>query len=158
MKPTLVIGLGNSLVGDDGIGGRLAQRLGRDRALRRRADFVDGGCDLLRLADLMEGRDAVILIDAVLSDAPPGTVSVHEEPFDDLDPGWDHAHAPSALQAVQLLKTTSPALRRTPFTLIGIAVRELRHDAVLSNRLAEIADRVRDVIRTRRRADRSEGR
>jgi hydrogenase maturation protease len=146
VKPILVIGLGNSLVGDDGVGGRLVERLGRDPALRDRADFVAGGCDLLRLADLVEGREAVVLIDALLTDAAPGSVSVHAEPFDDLEAAWNHAHAPSAVQSVALLKAASPALRAIPFTLIGVAVPELRYEAALDD-LAQVAGRVREVLR-----------
>lgn len=149
MKPVLVVGLGNGLVGDDGVGCRLIERLTRDRALRRRADFAVGATDLLRLADCFTGRRAVVLIDAVLSDEEPGTVRVYEEPFEELDTEWSDAHAPSLVQSVGLLKMLSPALRGTPFWLIGVAVPELRHDAILSPRLPEIAARVRAALARR---------
>jgi hydrogenase maturation protease len=143
-----VIGLGNSLVGDDGVGCRLARRCARDPELRQQTEFVVGGSDLLRLSHLLEGRERVILIDAMLDDAEPGTVSVHDEPFDELEERWEHAHHPSAVQAVRLLKVTSPSLQRTAFTFIGVAVRELGHEVVLMSKLPLIAATVRDALAT----------
>ncbi|MDH3455656.1 MAG: hydrogenase maturation protease [Gemmatimonadota bacterium] len=148
MKPLLVIGLGNALVGDDGIGCRVVESLACDQGLRRRADFVVGGSDLLRWDELMEGRQRVVVIDALLSRGAPGAVAVYEEPFADIDDRWGHAHLPSAVQAVKLLKAVTPALRGTTFTLIGIAVPELRHEATLSAKVPEIADRIRRAIRS----------
>ena len=142
VKPVLVVGLGNSLVGDDGIGGSVVEWLVRHCAIHDQADYVPGGSDLLRMANRCEGRREVVLIDALLSDAEPGTVSVFREPFDGLDGTWQHAHGPSVVQEVALLKLSSPALRTTSFVLIGIAVPELRREATLLAQLPAIAARV----------------
>jgi hydrogenase maturation protease len=146
VKPLLVIGLGNVLVGDDGIGCRVVERLALDDELRHIADFVVGGSDLLRWDELMEGRKRVVLIDVVLSDTEPGTVAVNEEPFSDFDDRWEHAHLPSAVQAVKLLKGVHPGLRLTTFTIVSIAVPELRHEARLSAKIPEITGLVRREI------------
>jgi hypothetical protein len=90
MKPILVIGLGNELMGDDCIGCRLVEWLALDDALRDGMEFIEGGSDVLSLATRMEGRERVVLIDAVLSDDEPGTVSVDEEPFEDFEVRWEH--------------------------------------------------------------------
>jgi hydrogenase maturation protease len=142
VKPILVVGLGNSLAGDDGLGGRVVEWLVRHRAIHDQADFVLGGSDLLRMAERCEGRREVVLIDALLSDDEPGTVSVFREPFDGLDGTWQHAHGPSVVQEIALLKLSSPALRATSFILIGIAVPELRHEATLLAHVPAIAARV----------------
>jgi hydrogenase maturation protease len=160
VKPLLVIGLGNPLVGDDGVGCRLVRRFARDPVFRQQAEFVVGGSDLLRLSHLLEGRERVVLIDAMMDEAlEPGTVSVHDEPFDLLEDRWEHAHHPSAVQAVRLLKLTSPRLQKTAFTFIGVAVRELGHEAILMSRLPLIAAAVCDAlitIRARGELNRSE--
>ena len=149
MKPFLVVGLGNELMGDDGVGCRVAGWLAHDAGLRSRADFVVAGSDLLRVAGRFEGRERVVLIDAMLCNDEPGTVSVHEEPFDGLDRRWDDAHAPCAVQIVALLKMLAPALRDTSFTLVCIAVPELRSAPSLSARLPEIAACVREALARR---------
>jgi len=146
LKPILMIGLGNPLVGDDGIGAALVDELARSAEWSRRADFMAGGCDLLRLADTMVGREVVVVIDAVLGDAAPGTVSVHVEPFGDFETCSGSAHELSAIQAIGLLKTISPRLRDTPFVLVAVAVRELRHEASLADRLPEVSRRVHAAL------------
>lgn len=143
MKPILVIGLGNELVGDDCIGCRLAEWLALDDTLRDGMEFVVGGSDVLGLADRIEGHDRAVLLDAMLSDAAPGTVTLHAEPFDEFELCWDYAHGPSALQAVELLKAAVPALRATRFSLVSVAVPEISFEDTLGARFPEIAAHVR---------------
>jgi len=61
---TVVIGVGNALRGDDGAGVAVAERV---RGV---------ACDEepTRLIEAWEGADAVILVDTVVSGAPPGTL------------------------------------------------------------------------------------
>jgi hydrogenase maturation protease len=63
LPATLVIGLGNSLRGDDGVGVRVAQILAA-QALPDDVEVVDGGTQGLGIVNLMEGRQRVILVDA----------------------------------------------------------------------------------------------
>jgi hydrogenase maturation protease len=145
MKPLLVIGLGNPLMGDDGVGWRVAERLAADPRLPADAEAVCGGTDLLRCAAQIEGRRRVILVDAVEDDGPPGTVSLADEDAADLrQPG---AHELSAAQAVQLLRLTMPV----PFKLLGVSVSSARMSEELSPplaaRLPDILDRVIEELR-----------
>jgi hydrogenase maturation protease len=68
---TLIIGLGNPLRGDDGIGVHVAQSLA-EQTLPEGAEVVDGGTRGLELVNLMEGRQRVILVDAAHMDRSPG--------------------------------------------------------------------------------------
>ena len=63
MKPNLVLGLGNPLMGDDGIGCVLAERLASDPRLPADTEVLVAGSDLLRFAGRMEYRQRVILIE-----------------------------------------------------------------------------------------------
>jgi len=63
LPATLVIGLGNSLRGDDGVGVRVAQILAA-QALPDDVEVVDGGTQGLGIVNLMEGRQRVVLVDA----------------------------------------------------------------------------------------------
>ena len=63
LPATLVIGLGNSLRGDDGVGVCVAQILAA-QALPDDVEVVDGGTQGLGIVNLMEGRQRVILVDA----------------------------------------------------------------------------------------------
>ena len=68
---TLVIGLGNPLRGDDGIGVRVVQSLAEQR-LPDSVEVVDGGTQGLELVNVMEGWSRVILVDAAHVGKMPG--------------------------------------------------------------------------------------
>ena len=72
LPATLVIGLGNLLRGDDGVGVRLAQMLAK-QTLPNDVEVVDGGTQGLGLVPLLEGRQRVILVDAADIGQTPGT-------------------------------------------------------------------------------------
>jgi hydrogenase maturation protease len=68
---TLVVGLGNPLRGDDGIGVRAIKTLVAE-ALPEGVEVVEGGTQGLGLVSLMEGWPRVILVDAANVGQPPG--------------------------------------------------------------------------------------
>ena len=68
---TVVIGLGNPLRADDGVGVRVA-RLLVEQTLPENVEVVDGGTQGLGLITLMEGRQRAILVDAANVGSSPG--------------------------------------------------------------------------------------
>ena len=70
----LVLGLGNVLLGDDGVGPAALACLERDYHIPPEVRLVDGGTLGLSLLDEIAEARHVILIDAVALDAPPGTL------------------------------------------------------------------------------------
>jgi hydrogenase maturation protease len=70
----LVLGLGNVLLGDDGIGASAVDRLERDYHVSSEVRLVEGGTLGLSLLDEIAQAQHVILVDAVATDAPPGTL------------------------------------------------------------------------------------
>lgn len=147
MKPTLVLGLGSPLSGDDGIGSYVAQRLADDPRAARDADILDGGTDVLRDADRMTGRERVILVDAILDDSPPGTVTVLEAEDQRIDRHRQHAHHLSAPEAVRMLKTLIPSLETTRFKFVLISIHAVREAAELSPELARELPRITRRVR-----------
>jgi hydrogenase maturation protease len=141
MKPLLIIGLGNTLMGDDGVGCAVVERLAADPRLPDYAEAVNGGSDLLRCAGWMEGRSRVVVIDALQDGGDPGNVLVLEG-AGGLDEGQSHAHHLSAVQSIRLLQMAAP----TPFTLLGISIQSVKAGSGLSPMLAgqmpAILDRV----------------
>lgn len=71
--PKLLIGIGNLLRGDDGVGVRAA-RLAAALPLPADVEVVDGGTVGLDAADLLERRERVVIVDAIDADATPGTI------------------------------------------------------------------------------------
>jgi hydrogenase maturation protease len=73
--PILVLGLGNMLLSDDGVGPALLQQFADTRARwDGQVEFLDGGTQGLALLGLLSGRRALIIIDALRTGAPPGTI------------------------------------------------------------------------------------
>jgi hydrogenase maturation protease len=62
-QKTLIVGLGNPLRGDDGVGARVVQVLATEE-LPDGVEVVDGGTQGLGLVSLMEGWPRVIVVDA----------------------------------------------------------------------------------------------
>jgi hydrogenase maturation protease len=67
-----VVGFGNDLRGDDGVGLHVARRLRGE--LPANVEVVEHEGEPTGLMDCWEGADAVWLVDAVVSGAKPGTV------------------------------------------------------------------------------------
>lgn len=68
---TLVLGLGNPLRGDDGVGVHVARQL-LGRCLPDDVEVADGGTQGLGLVTLLEGRQRVIVVDAAAMERLPG--------------------------------------------------------------------------------------
>jgi len=68
----VVIGLGNPIMGDDGLGLAALERL-REYALSAEVELVDGGTWGMNLLPVIEDADELILIDAIDTGAAPGT-------------------------------------------------------------------------------------
>lgn len=75
MKRTLVLGVGNILQSDDGLGVYIVNRLvesGID--LPDHVEVVDGGTAGFDLLPLMKGKDKIIVVDALRTGDPPGSL------------------------------------------------------------------------------------
>ena len=71
----LVLGVGNLLVGDEGVGVHALRALEQE-CWPPHVQLVDGGTGGLHLLGLLRGSARIVLIDATRDGAPPGTVSV----------------------------------------------------------------------------------
>jgi hydrogenase maturation protease len=70
-KKLVVIGVGNILMGDDGLGVRVVELL-RQESLPRRVSIIDGGTAGIDLLYMFDGADYVVLIDCLDAGEVPG--------------------------------------------------------------------------------------
>ncbi len=98
----LVIGVGNSNRHDDAVGPEVVRRVRRTLARPERAVEFDG--DGTGLLDLWDGEASVLVVDAVRSGAPPGTIHrVEATPGYRFPPSpTSSTHGLSVAEAVQL--------------------------------------------------------
>jgi hydrogenase maturation protease len=73
-ETTLLLGLGNLLRRDEGLGIRALQLLEQRYRLPESVQRVDGGTLGLELLSYLEGAERVIILDAAVTDGPPGTL------------------------------------------------------------------------------------
>jgi hydrogenase maturation protease len=75
--PILVLGVGNTLLSDDGLGPTLLEQIAEEsERWNGEVEFLDGGTQGLALLGHLSGRKAVIILDALALGSAPGTVSV----------------------------------------------------------------------------------
>lgn len=70
----LVLGIGNLIMSDDSVGVRLVQRLQEDYRFPEAVSLHDGGTLGPELLPLLEGVEKLLVVDAVETGKPPGTV------------------------------------------------------------------------------------
>ena len=75
---TLVLGLGNTLLGDEGIGVHVIQNMQNEYSDLNGVTFLDGGTLSFTLASYIEEANNLIIIDAAQLNRTPGEISVFE--------------------------------------------------------------------------------
>ncbi len=76
---TLIVGIGSSILGDDGVGIEIARRCKKLFSNKENIKVVEIGTGGLSLLDIVQGYDRLILLDAIISGSPIGTVQVLAE-------------------------------------------------------------------------------
>jgi hydrogenase maturation protease len=142
--PSLVIGVGNASRGDDSVGLAVARRL-RTRPARpaRIVEFEGEGTGLL---DLWEDERFVVVVDAVLSGAEPGTIHRIDARGSFVFPSkpTSSTHGLSVGEAVRLGRS----LGRLPGRLVvyGVEGSQFTPGDELSQPVARAIDRVVESI------------
>ncbi len=112
---TVVLGVGNVLLRDEGVGVHMIHRLRRKYEFPEHVDLVDGGTLGLNLLSVVCGCRRLVVIDAVRNGGEPGEVFVlrfEELPF--------HVRAKNSLHQVDLVEaiTLAGLISDPPETII----------------------------------------
>ncbi len=138
----LVLGLGQSLRGDDAAGLEAVRRWQEKypqtaKLVRVETSELPG----LGLLDLLNGVDAAILVDAVQSAAPAGTLlRVGPDDLASFAPDAQSAHGWGVAETLQLGRSIYPWLEAVHVTLIGIVGEQFEIGAGLSPRVRAALD------------------
>jgi len=148
MPRIIVLGIGNVERGDDGAGRQVARLL--RHMLRDRAEIAELDGEAAAIVAKLEGADAAYLIDACVSQAPPGTVHRIDARAGELpQAGSDlSTHGFGLAAAVELARTLNRLPRRT--VVYAIEAESFEPGAPLSEAVATatviVADRIRSEI------------
>ena len=70
----LILGVGNLLLSDEGVGVRALEAFEERFDIPLGVELLDGGTSGMELLGYIQGRDALIILDAVNCERPPGTI------------------------------------------------------------------------------------
>ncbi len=115
----VVLGVGNILLKDEGVGVRVVEELQRKFTFPPNVDLVDGGTQGLWLLPTLQAADHLIVIDAVFGKCEPG--SVYRLERDDLPKGLrakQSAHDSDLIEALNLCAL----LEKEPKSVVVIGI------------------------------------
>lgn len=144
---TAIYGIGNILLGDDGIGPAVVRYLSSNYTLSPDTTLEDLGTPSLDLPAYLAGYDRVIFIDAVALDAPPGTVRVFSRDETTSVPTGIRVspHEPTINDALIVLDFAGTAPREV--VLVGVVPETLEGGMQLSAAVAGAVERAGAVVR-----------
>lgn len=143
---TAVYGIGNILMGDDGIGPAVVAYLSSNFTLDPDVTIEDLGTPSLDLPNYLSGYDTVIFIDAVAADAPPGTIRLYSrEEIVATPPGIRISpHEPTINDALIVLDFAGGAPKDV--VLVGVVPQTLDGGMTLSPAVAGAVPRVAQAV------------
>lgn len=123
---TVVLGVGNTLLTDEGVGVHVVERLRSECPELSSVAFLDGGTLSFTLAGAMAEADRLIVIDAAELHSPPGTLALFREEAMDRYLGQGQrrsVHEVSLLDLLAIAHLTDDLPSRR--ALIGIQPRDI---------------------------------
>ena len=119
---TLVIGVGNLLRCDDGVGIHVVNRLNEVASYIDTLDVALGSIEIL---EAMKGRDRVFIVDAIQAGGEPGTIyrvnlSRGEEP-----PRITHSHGVDLLTTLKLGDSLFPGQMPREIVLLAVEAKDV---------------------------------
>lgn len=146
MRQIVIGGIGNVLLGDDGVGPYAVSLLEENYSFPDHVEVIDFGTPSLDLLEHIAGAETVILIDAAENGESSGKLTRYTKEDvlkSDVSPRLD-PHSPAlgaTLRAADLLGT-SPA----HFLLLGITPEVLEPGTELSPTVADAARRAAEIV------------
>jgi hydrogenase maturation protease len=152
MSTTLILGIGNTLLTDEGVGIHVVEYLAENFAGESHATYLDGGTLSFTLAGPIADHDNLIVIDAARLGEPPGTCKtlLGEQMDRYLSGTRESVHEVGLMDLLDIarLSDTYPARR----ALIGIQPESLdwgdKPTAKVASSIAEAAQSAIDLHRS----------
>jgi hydrogenase maturation protease len=145
----LVLGIGQSLRGDDAAGLEAVRRWQTKHPQTAQSVRVET-CELpgLALLDLLDGMDAAVLVDAVqsLTESAGSLLRIGPEDLASFTPDAKSAHGWGVAETLRLGRSLYPALTGVKVALIGIVGRQFALGAGLSPQVRAALDEAAEMI------------
>jgi hydrogenase maturation protease len=144
-SPLLVLGIGNLLMGDEGVGVHAIRALERERWPDGVA-LVDGGTGGFHLLEYLQGYGSIVMLDATMDGQAAGTVSVLRPKYATDFPRSLTAHDIGLRDLIEATALLGPL---PDITLITVSITEIRSMVLtLSEPVAAAIPLVRRLLQT----------
>ncbi len=159
-KSTLILGLGNLLLSDEGVGVHVVHLLNQ-MTLPSDMEVIDGGTGGFELLEHVKGKSKVIIVDCLNADAKPGSVVLM--PLDEVllhKSSPFSAHEGGALELLRGIQELQPSPQVTVVGIVPHVVNSLEMDlsSEVRSQLPKIISVVLDEAIKRREPISSEAR
>ena len=139
-KKTIVLGLGNPLMSDEGIGVYLVDRLSELSDKYSEVEFMDAGTGGLTLLHFFEGREKAVIIDCAMMEEEPGTIKkfTPEQVKSVKQLAHQSLHEQDILKIIKMAKTLDQCPKE--IVIFGIQPKKVSLGQVLSKELEQKID------------------
>ncbi len=148
-KRILVLGVGNILLRDEGVGVRVVEALQQRFSFSPNVELMDGGALGLRLLDPIFSADYVIVVDAVQYGSSPGTL--YRLPAEALNARVTFKNSIHQLDMLETLAYAELLGNRPETVVIGVEPEDISPwgdelTAVIRSKMSELIDAVLNEI------------
>ncbi len=148
-KNVLILGTGNILLKDEGLGVKAVEAFKRRYTTPEYVTCMDGGTGGMKLLPVLKGLTHLIIIDAIASDSPPG--SIHKFYMKDISNPPKLMTTTHQIGIKELLQLASFKGYDPQVTLIGMAPNDISPGLELSplvkGRLPRMTDTIKDELK-----------
>jgi hydrogenase maturation protease len=147
MQPTLVLGIGNLLMGDEGVGVHALRAFEHD-AWPEAVALLDGGTGGFHLLEYLTSYPRLVMIDATMDGAPAGTVSVLRPRYATDFPRSLTAHDIGLRDLIESAALLGPL---PEVTLVTVSIEEIKSmvtelSPAVAGALPMVRQRVREAV------------
>lgn len=116
--PVIVLGLGNILLKDEGVGVRVIERMQREYCFGEDVTLFDGATAGLDLMPVIEGYNHIIIVDTVKTGEPPG--SIFRFTLDDIKKNVPYKTSLHQIGVVEMFTIAEAMGRKHDAVVIGV--------------------------------------
>lgn len=147
MKKILVLGIGNILMGDEGVGVHTIKAL-QDKSLPENVDLLDGGTGGFHLMSYFQQYENIIMIDATMDNKSAGAVNVIQPKFASDFPKSLSAHD---IGLKDMIESITIIDKLPKIFLITVTIAELRSmhmelSLPIKNSIPEVIEKINELI------------
>ena len=143
----LILGIGNILLGDEGIGIHAVRSL-EQTELPEQVEVLDGGTGGFHLLSYFSSHSKVILIDATLDGRPPGTITLVRPKYASDFPQTLSAHE---IGLKDLIESAALLDELPEVTLIAVSIQQLQGISTelspeVESTIPSIVNKVKEIL------------